>query len=196
MTRKKKAFLLTLAFILAGTYLFAEAPLYDREISFPREIFNFHLVAPGIMRGSQPSEKALCLLREYFLAKTILSFRAEKEHNQWEKEIVEKLGMNFINIPMDGRREQGIEKIEQCLAVISNKANQPIFVHCQAGKDRTGMVFAAYRIKYNHWDFKDALQEMLAYGYDRSCCSALERSLIEWNKWREKVNQESVFVTQ
>lgn len=188
----KKIFaLLFIVFFLGSASCLAEEPVlysnYDRFISFPGEIFNFHVVRPGILRGSQPSEDAFKLLKEYYGVKTILNLRCDKENYDWEKEVVERLGMNFINIPMSGHEEQGVKTIEQCLDIITNKANQPIFVHCHGGKDRTGMVCAAFRMKYDKWTFKQALLEMLVYGYDRNCCSPLERSLIKWDKWRRNI---------
>jgi len=35
------------------------------------------------------------------------------------------------------------------------------------------MICAAYRIEYDNWSLKDALSEMLTYGYIRSCCLQL-----------------------
>ncbi|MDP2927460.1 MAG: dual specificity protein phosphatase family protein [Candidatus Omnitrophota bacterium] len=67
-----------------------------------------------------------------------------------------------------------------------DKSMQPVFVHCQAGKDRTGMICAAYKMKYDNWSLENALFEMLVYGYSRSCCFQLEESLSAWNLWRKE----------
>jgi protein tyrosine/serine phosphatase len=186
--RKIKILLLVLLLLFSGSYVFplSEKSSYDRSLSFAREIFNFHVVVPNVLRGSQPSEAALKLLKRYCGVKTVLSFRNEKGHNKKEEEYVKKLGMKFINIPMDATKEQSIATIEKAIAIINDKANQPIFVHCQAGKDRTGIIFAAYRIKYNNWSMEDALMEMLVYGYDRVIFPNLERSLYNWDNGRKK----------
>ena len=170
---------------LGNTYNFslAEKPTANKEISFVREIFNFHVVAPGVMRGSQPSEASLKLLKDYCGVKTILNLRSD-ELVEWERQVVEKLGMDFINIPMNGGQKQGVEKIEQCLNIMRDKARQPVFLHCQAGKDRTGLICAAYKIKYENWSLEEAFFEMLSYGYSRSCCLQLEESLSAWDLWR------------
>jgi tyrosine-protein phosphatase SIW14 len=187
---KKIFFLILILLFWGNSFSLAEEAVYDREVSFPREIFNFHVVAPNIMRGSQPSEKGFRMLKDYCGVRTILTLRNHQGDNEWEKAIVEKLGIRFINIPMAGNTEQDIDTIERCLDIINDKSNQPIFVHCRAGKDRTGMIFAAYRVKYEHWSLEDALLEMLVYGYDRNCCLNLEKSLIKWNSWREKEQRE------
>ena len=173
--------------ILGNTRQFSSAEELTKnkkEVSFVREIFNFHVVAPGIMRSSQPSEAGLKLLKDYCGIKTILNLRDDQEKVEWERQIAEKLGIDFINIPMNGGQKQGAEKIEQCLNIMRDKARQPVLVHCWGGKDRTGMICAAYRMKYENWSLADALFEMLTYGYSRSCCFQLEESLFAWDLWR------------
>ena len=168
--KKINVFLLVLlAFVNFHISSFAEEPKHIKEISFVKEIYNFHVVAPGIMRGSQPSEASIKLLQDYCGIKTILNLRSDKVEVEWERQIAEKLGIDYINIPMSGGQKQSLEKIEQCLNIMQDKTRQPIFVHCQAGKDRTGMICAAYKMKYNNWRLEDALFEMLTYGYSRSC---------------------------
>lgn len=45
-------------------------------------------------------------------------------------------------------------------------ANQPVFVHCRHGQDRTGIVVAAYRMKVDKWSLPDAETEMQAFGFN------------------------------
>ncbi len=40
-----------------------------------------------------------------------------------------------------------------------------VLIHCLHGQDRTGIVIAAYRIKYQGWSVEDAVKEMNAYGF-------------------------------
>lgn len=158
----------------------------QKDISFVKEIFNFHVISPGIMRGSQPSESDLRLLRDCAGVKTVLSLRNDEQAVAWEKVVVERLGMKFVNIPMSGRAYQNELTIEGCLAIMHEQSCQPLFVHCRAGKDRTGMIAAAYRIKYHGWSIEQAVKEMVLYGFDRINCSALEESLLKWYGRRKK----------
>jgi len=175
----------SIAFYTGDLCFTAEGDIYDKEVSLVQKIQNFHVVSPNVMRGSQPSEEGFKLLKEYCNIKTVLSLRNNKESNEWEKDVVEKLGMKFINIPMSGTEEQSIKKIEQCLSLMHSESNQPIFIHCLAGKDRTGLILAAYRIKYGGWDISDALREMFFYGYNPVCCFKLKESLVKWDEWRK-----------
>jgi protein tyrosine/serine phosphatase len=42
----------------------------------------------------------------------------------------------------------------------------PVYVHCKAGKDRTGYVIAAWRIVEEGWDADTAIEEMFDYRYN------------------------------
>jgi len=190
--RTIKLFVLILIMLLAGFSVFSvsEKAFYDRQLSFVKEIYNFHVVAPNIMRSSQPAFSAIRLLKKYCGIKTILSLTDEKGRNRKEAKFLEKLGIKFINVPMNPTKEQSAEVIEKCLQIINDKENQPILVHCHSGKDRTGLIFAAYRIKYDNWSLEDAIMEMLVYGYNRPVFFNLESSLLKWNDWRKKRSQD------
>lgn len=171
-------------FIYSAKEIIADENKRLSEVSVVDRIFNFHFVAPNVMRGSQPSMEEFKHLRNYYKVKTVLSLRRNNYHNKQEEKVVNKLGMDFINIPMNGRMEQSRERIEKYLNIINATSAQPIFVHCRGGKDRTGLIFAAYRIKYNGWSLNEALTEMLAYGYDKRAFPALKESLIKWNQYK------------
>ena len=150
---------------------FKNAPVYN--------IANFHVVTPEILRGGQPTKEGLIILKEYFDLKTILNLRDDKAEVERERKVAEGLGLDFINIPMDTGEEQSIEKIQEALDIITDKKRQPIYVHCHGGKDRTGLVFAAYRIKYDHWGLEGAYKEWLAYGFNENYFN-LNKSLRKW----------------
>lgn len=153
---------------------------YDKGIPIVQYIFNFHIIEPGIIRGGQPNEEGFKILKESCGIKTILNLRGDSQENiAWEKKIAQNLGITFINIPIDNINEKSIGLIDQCLNIISNKTNQPIFIHCQAGKDRTGLISAAYRIKYCNWSIKEALAEMFINGYDKRF-SNFKQALLDW----------------
>jgi protein tyrosine phosphatase (PTP) superfamily phosphohydrolase (DUF442 family) len=180
------SFLITFIINKSPTTYFYALHRYKTAPAF--NIVNFHLVAPGIMRGGQSDKEGLLILKEYFDLKTILDLRDGKGIVEWEAKLAKELGIDFINIPMSGAKEQSVEKIEQILNIITDKSRQPIFVHCHAGKDRTGLIFAAYRIKYDHWSIEDAYKEMLGYGFDEAYYQ-MNKSL---RKWYDYIRQEKV----
>jgi protein-tyrosine phosphatase len=54
--------------------------------------------------------------------------------------------------------------IEPVLATIRDKvsAGHPTLVHCHAGKDRTGLVLAAYLVRYHGLDVNEAITQVRA----------------------------------
>jgi hypothetical protein len=56
------------------------------------------------------------------------------------------------------------EDVVRAMKVILTPEYQPVFVHCQAGKDRTGLVVAVYRILVDGWSVEDAIAERKMFG--------------------------------
>jgi tyrosine-protein phosphatase SIW14 len=48
---------------------------------------------------------------------------------------------------------------------MADSTNYPIFVHCQHGQDRTGVIVALYRIFYEQWTPQAAHDEMMNMGF-------------------------------
>jgi protein tyrosine/serine phosphatase len=68
-----------------------------------------------------------------------------------EEKIVTDRKMRFINIPLsslDRISDESNRKIDEVLAFMNDKKNQPIYIHCEHGKDRTGLLIALYKVKY------------------------------------------------
>ena len=83
--------------------------------------------------------------------------------------LLDKLGIGYANIPMssnaparDGDREFCLQNIPRAMDFIrENLANGPVLIHCRAGKDRTGMVMAAYLIEFEGYDAKAAMDKVI-----------------------------------
>lgn len=80
------------------------------------------------------------------------------------------LGINYSSIPMssnaparDGDKELCLANLPKAIDFIrNNMMNGPVLVHCRSGKDRTGMVLAAYLIEFEEFDVKEAMEEVIA----------------------------------
>ena len=74
--------------------------------------------------------------------------------------------MKFIQLPLDVFGSPSVQAVEDFLEVIASPEHPPIFVHCLHGKDRTGLMMAAYRVAFDGWDSQRAYAEMLDCGFD------------------------------
>lgn len=50
-------------------------------------------------------------------------------------------------------------QVEEFLKIVTDPNVKKVFVHCQAGKDRTGFMCAVYRMKVCGWSYEQAVKE-------------------------------------
>ena len=142
--------------------LLAAAALAQSESRY-KELPNFHQVNQGLYRGAQPREGGIQKLAALGI-KTILNLRAADERSRAAEKEASAIGLSFFNIPMEGLDRPRDEQVERALAIINDAANQPVFVHCKHGADRTGVIIAIYRMTHDGWSCEDSLREAKRYG--------------------------------
>jgi tyrosine-protein phosphatase SIW14 len=119
------------------------------------------LVAPGLYRGGVPDKEGVAWLKENGI-RTVVNLR--HYHGEGEGELVRAAGMNYVRIPLESTDSPAPEQIAAFLETVSDPANQPVYVHCLHGVDRTGAMIAAYRIQVQGWKNSEALAEMEHFG--------------------------------
>lgn len=124
---------------------------------------NFFKVNDHIYRGGQPKPEGFAELKKLGVA-TVIDLRDNDDNALKEKALVEKTGMRFVNFPLGNWARPDAKDIEKILAEINAAANQPVFVHCKRGSDRTGTVIAVYRMTHDGWDAKRAGDEAERFG--------------------------------
>jgi protein tyrosine/serine phosphatase len=125
---------------------------------------NLHLVSPGLLRGEQPSQDALALLKKAGV-RTVVNLRNEDILIQQEAAQALSLGLNYVSIPMDVFNRPADLEVQRFLATVIDAANQPVYVHCQHGEDRTGTMCAIFRMTQQGWPVDQAYQEMISLGF-------------------------------
>lgn len=126
-------------------------------------IDRFHEVNEHLYRGAQPTESGFKYLATIGV-KTVLDLREHDERSAAEERVVTGLGMRYINVPMSGLTPPTEAQTIQILKLLEDSTNGAVFVHCKAGKDRTGAVIGAYRVDHDHWNNAQALKEARAIG--------------------------------
>jgi tyrosine-protein phosphatase SIW14 len=142
-------------------------------------IDNFGVVSEGTLyRGGQPSEKGIQTLRARGV-RTIVNLRNDPDPR--EQVWAAAAGMQYVVIP-SGCHNPSAEDLRSFLSIMEGRPSPPqierpvelpVFVHCHAGRDRTGLFVAAYRVLEDHWSSDRAIREMDDYGHVRTLCPRL-----------------------
>lgn len=130
--------------------------------AFPNiKIENFGQMDERFYRGAQPTAEDYKALKELGI-NTIIDLRKDSE--SYSKSTVESLGMKYVNIPMTGWTTKD-SSVADFLKVANDPATGKFYVHCAAGKHRTGLAGAIYRLENYGWDYDTAYKEMKNFGY-------------------------------
>ena len=125
-------------------------------------IDNFGQIDPNYYRGAQPKGADYADLRSLGV-KTIIDLT--KDGDPAEAGIVQSLGMKFHRLEMTTRETPSAEKIAQFLQIVNDPASQPVYVHCQGGRHRTGVMTAVYRMTESGWSADRAFAEMKQFKF-------------------------------
>jgi tyrosine-protein phosphatase SIW14 len=145
--------------VLLATFALASPQVEPRYAELP----NFHQVNQQVYRGGQPKDGGLRKLKDLGV-KTIVNLRGEDAHTRAESEEAHSLGLRYYSISLPEFSRPQDEEVACALSIINNPENQPIFIHCHHGKDRTGTIVACYRISHDGWTAKRAKDEARRYG--------------------------------
>jgi protein tyrosine/serine phosphatase len=124
-----------------------------------KDLPNFSQVNENLYRGGQPTEVGVKKLEEDFKIKTIINLRGADERAKKEENWAKDADIKFINVPLQNWFGPKDEKIEKILNLINDPENQPVFIHCKRGSDRTGTAVAVYRMTHDGWTAKQAHKE-------------------------------------
>jgi protein tyrosine/serine phosphatase len=127
-------------------------------------ILRFATVSPNFYRGARPDFAGLQALADAGV-KYVLDLEDDSAAVAQEQSWVESLGMTFISQPMSGFWYPNDDEVNGILALLADANQRPIFVHCQHGEDRTGLIIALHRVFDEGWSPADAHAEMIAMGF-------------------------------
>jgi protein tyrosine/serine phosphatase len=127
-------------------------------------IDNFGRINANYFRGAQPAGRDYADLAALGV-KTVIDLTSNGEAEARESEMVKSVGMNFYRIPMTTHVVPTAEQVAQFLKLVNDPANQPVFVHCQGGRHRTGVMTAVYRMTTHGWAAVQAFAEMKRYRF-------------------------------
>ncbi|MHC4549878.1 MAG: protein tyrosine phosphatase family protein [Planctomycetota bacterium] len=124
---------------------------------------------PILICGPQPDAESLQRLHRFHGVKTVVNLRGESRDETWfkrEQRGVEAVGARWIHLKTNSQQAPPPELVDRFFEVVEDRANWPVFVHCQSGIHRTGLMCALYRMQYQGWTGEQALKEMKAHGFE------------------------------
>ncbi|OWY71871.1 hypothetical protein B7486_09450 [cyanobacterium TDX16] len=151
------------------------------------------VVEPKVLyRSGQPDTDQLEALQDELGIKTILIVRkGDSRRVPEEVEHAEALGMKVVRIPINSRVRISDDEVRQFFECVDEPANQPVLVHCSAGRHRTGYLCALYRIERQGWSLDRAMEEMLSFGFDRESQTVVEQQLSEYHRQEQGARRDS-----
>jgi uncharacterized protein (TIGR01244 family) len=158
--------------------LFLSAAAFAQVVKQERPgIVNFSKVDAVVACGGATETSALDgLAKDGF--KSVINLRLATEANaniEVNAAQAKSLGLNYIHIPFS-TQQLDPKVIDQFLAAIANKANQPAYVHCGSAS-RVGAVWLVKRVLQDGWTIDKATEEAKLIGL-RS--EALEKFALEY----------------
>jgi tyrosine-protein phosphatase SIW14 len=164
--------------------LFAHAAIAIAEENV--DLPNFSEVTPSLYRGGRPTDAGLIQLKKMGV-RTIInlqggdlrsipaSFLKNREPGEFPEAIMaegnaaDELHLNYRNYPLDsiGSIDAGEQNsILQILNDLIDPSLQPIYVHCEHGEDRTGLIIAMERVQMEGWTKNQAHAEWTEDGHN------------------------------
>src|ERR1700730_11574278 len=121
-------------------------------------------ISEQLYRGAQPQIQSLTQLKKIGIT-TIVDLRAEDAGTRdQEKKEADKLGIDFVSIPVGGWSNPTNDEIAKFLSLFDGHSK--VFVHCRLGEDRAGFFVATYRIAIQKWTADRAINEMYYFGFN------------------------------
>ena len=122
-------------------------------------IKNCFQVTTNLYRGAQPTPEGMRQLKSRGI-KTVINLRAW--HSDEDK--VAGTGLKSVRFETEPWHADE-EEVVRFLKVVTDTNNLPVFVHCERGADRTGMMCAMYRVIVCGWTKEAAVAEMKHGGF-------------------------------
>jgi protein tyrosine phosphatase (PTP) superfamily phosphohydrolase (DUF442 family) len=126
-------------------------------------IDNFGQINPNYYRGAQPDASDYRDLAALGI-KTVIDLT--KDGRDDEPGFVAAAGMKFHRIPLTTTQRPSDAAVAEFLALVNDPVNQPVYVHCQGGRHRTGVMTAVYEMTHDNWNADRAYGQMKQFKFE------------------------------
>lgn len=152
--------------------------------------FNFHRISNEAFRSSQPTMWQMRRIVKKYGIKTILNLKGTNPNSAYwafEQEQCEKLGVRLVNINIASRSTPDAQRIRQAKELFET-IEYPIWMHCKAGADRTGIYATLYQYFRQHIPIEQTDQLRLwPFGHIRhSKAGKIDNYLEQYKAYRKE----------
>lgn len=121
-------------------------------------------IEPGLWRGNAPYRPTDYAELQRLGVRTVLDIRGNQPFaSAIERRRVEAMGLEYRKVPF-GFRPLRDGSDAAVLAALQNRADYPLYVHCNINRDRTSVAVAAYRVRVQGWSPSAAVSEAHTFG--------------------------------
>ena len=159
LNRKSFQQVLTAVFAVLVLALAVQAQQTASEI----KIKNFGQMDDRFYRGAQPKTEADYKALAAMGITTVIDLTEDPK--EYEKPMVEALGMKYVHIPMVAKKYPTEAAIKSFLETVENPDTGKFYLHCAGGRHRTGAMGAVYRYKFYDWNFDQVYKEMKQFDF-------------------------------
>jgi hypothetical protein len=123
-------------------------------------------VAPGIYRGPVPETASDFRQISDLGVRSVIDLRKFRRRKRDETcRCVRAHGMNYIAAPIGFYPERDGSP-ERAVRLLANARLYPIYLHCELGRDRSGLVVGLFRVRCQGWSVCAAYAEMQRFGFN------------------------------
>jgi hypothetical protein len=131
-------------------------------------------VAPGVYRGRAPRTEDDYRQLQRLSVRTVLDVRTfRKRRMDKECRCIKAHGMRYVRSGVSFWPEKD-GSAERAFCKLTDARLHPIYIHCELGRDRSGLIVALYRVRCQGWNPEAAYCEMERFGFHHYL-RALER---------------------
>ena len=158
--------LIKLALVLVVATAFGASKAAAQQVTKPAVpgAMNFAKLETTVACGGATTPEAVPEIKKMGFA-SIINLRLPSEAGanvEGEAAAAKTAGINFYNIPFSGQSPDP-KVADQFLATVTDKKNEPAYIHCAAG-NRAGAMWMIKRLAVDHWDTDRAYTEAAALG--------------------------------
>jgi protein tyrosine/serine phosphatase len=166
----------------------ASVPIVRNQSFFRRFPKRLAAVEEGVLyRSAQPTGRQIGNLAKELGIRTVVIVREGSSGRVREElESAGRHGLNAVTIPVQSQGPIPDDQVSAFFQCVDDPENQPVLVHCAAGRHRTGYLCALYRIERQGWTVQKAVEEMLAFGFDQVRHGVLLESLERYEPGRRQ----------